>query len=657
MRPLRVRRPAPLLLVSALAVSGCDEETGSSPSRPVIPTGNTDDGESVNRCDTALRLPPAATLPPLRGTFAPDATLDALLRVPADLPYRPGPFAVSASLLADFNGDGRTDLLLNDQRDTAGGQPQPPAAPSRVWIALQQDNGTLGAPARVPGVHRCHLAADLDGDQRLDLVCGLDRGSSAVLWGTAGGYDVARLTELPVPDPPIAVAAWDLDLDGGLDLVLSSFGRRTTVVHARGARRFDDVTARWGVDVQGLTFQAAFLDFDGDGRHDLYFSDDGSGHENRAFRTVQGDRDPDPRFERVRPTEAACDPMGFFGTSNAAAMGVALADLNRDGLPELLLATGPDIPVLARRRAAPFNWVDVRARLTLDQETTTTGTFLVPWSPVLWDMDHDGATDLWVATGDDVGFSMMPNRGDSRLLVYRGGADARFTEVADSLRAGVTGQFAHIQLGDLDHDGDLDVVLGRWSAPPVALRNDLMPAGRHVLLDLRGTVSNPHGLGASVRVGTSPQVFPVGDRWTPWGTAQPTLDLTLPSAPAQDLLLVRWPSGLEQTVRGPITTPRLTVTEPRWLSLSPEGTRLTAGSDETRTVRVDPALLGAREGAAVEIDAADASTPWTGPAARDPNGTWTRTLRAPASPSSVVLRVRVDGVSLPARPRIWVDAR
>jgi hypothetical protein len=62
-------------------------------------------------------------------------------------------------------------------------------------------------------------------------------------------------------------------------------------------------------------------------------------------------------------------------------MGVALGDLNRDGVPELLLATGPDLPVLARRRAAPFNWIDVRARLTLDQETTTTGLFLVPWSP------------------------------------------------------------------------------------------------------------------------------------------------------------------------------------------------------------------------------------------------------------------------------------
>jgi hypothetical protein len=252
---------------------------------------------------------------------------------------------------------------------------------------------------------------------------------------------------------------------------------------------------------------------------------------------------------------------------------------------------------------------------------------------------------------------MMPNRGDSRLLIYRGGADARFTEVADSLRAGITGQFAHIQLGDIDHDGDFDVVLGRWSAPPVALRNDLTPAGRHVLLDLRGTVSNPHGLGASVRVGASPQVFPVGDRWTPWGTAQPTLDLTLPGDPSQDLLLVRWPSGLEQTVRGPITTPRLTVTEPRWLTLSPEGSRISAGGTETRTVRVDPALLGARDGAAVEIDAADANTPWSGPATRGPDGAWTRTLRAPAAPGAVVLRVRVDGAWLPARPRIWVDAR
>lgn len=654
MRRLRVSRLAPLF---ALALIGCDEETGSSPQRPVIPTGDTREGESINRCDTALRLPPAAALPPLRGTFTADPALDALLRAPADLPYRPGPFAVSASLLADFNGDARTDLLLNDQRDTAGGQPQPPAAPSRVWIALQQDNGTLGAPARIPGIHRCHLAADLDGDARIDLVCGLERGNSGVLWGDAGGYDPARATELPVPGPPIAVAAWDLDLDGALDLVLSSFGQRSTVLHGLGARRFDDVTTRWGVDVQGMTFQAAFLDFDGDGRHDLYFSDDGSGHENRAFHTVQGERDPDPRFERVRPTEPACDTAGFFGTSNAAAMGVALGDLNRDGVPELLLATGPDLPVLARRRAAPFNWIDVRARLTLDQETTTTGTFLVPWSPVLWDMDHDGATDLWVATGDDQGFSMMPNRGDSRLLIYRGGADARFTEVADSLRAGITGQFAHIQLGDIDHDGDFDVVLGRWSAPPVALRNDLTPAGRHVLLDLRGTVSNPHGLGASVRVGASPQVFPVGDRWTPWGTAQPTLDLTLPGDPSQDLLLVRWPSGLEQTVRGPITTPRLTVTEPRWLTLSPEGSRISAGGTETRTVRVDPALLGARDGAAVEIDAADANTPWSGPATRGPDGAWTRTLRAPAAPGAVVLRVRVDGAWLPARPRIWVDAR
>lgn len=652
-----------LSVVVALALAGCHGEE----ERPDILDPGSDGGargrpslrdedvaglfgpeETTEACETRLPEAPAREAGALSGGFTRVAAMESSLRAVAAAAYSGRPDSVSATLVADLDGDGRDDLLFNDQRDFCGGAG---SQASTAWLSLRGADGALGAPAALTDLSNCQLAADLDGDGRLDLVCAR-RGANgrAVVWGGDEGLSAARATSIPSPSSVMAVAAWDVDDDGALDLVLSSWGMRSMALRNLGGRRFEDVTERWGVDIEGNTFQVGFFDVDGDGRADLYASDDGDQHQNRALRLVRGDDDVEPRFERVTPTQSACDPEGYFSVSDATAMGFALGDVDGDGGVEVLLATGPFLPLLARRRAPPFNWIDVHQRLGLDQESTTSGSYVVPWTPVFWDMDHDGWLDLWVATGDDFGFSMQPDRGQSRLLVYRGTRGGGFVESSAPLGVTSRGQYGYLQLGDIDDDGDLDVTVGSFGGPPEVYRNDLAGAGRHAVISLRGTVSNPHGLGATLSVGDHPRAYPVGDRWGSWGTAQPVVDVTLPRDPSADSLRVRWPSGCVQTVAGPFTSPRVTVTEPAWLRV--DGGSLHAVGGASVRVTVAPSLLGGGASGDVVIDDVGGGAAWAGPTARGDDGAWTRELTAPSAAAVVTLRVRVGDRALPARPRV-----
>ena len=610
--------------------------------------------EATNPCETRF---PAVSLPmraptPWSGGFVPNAAVEARLAGTPSIPFTGGPDSLSSSLLADLNSDGRTDMVFNDHRDFCGGS-QPTA---RSWILWQDDAGALQAPTSLGDLRNCQLAADLDGDGRVDLVCSSDRGWQ-VRWNGPDGLSEVGQTGLSVPGAVMATTAWDLDDDGALDLVFANWNGPSVVLRNLRGRAFEDVTARWALDASGQAWTAAFVDFDEDGTRELFIPEEGAAHENRAFRDARGAASDEPRLERFRPTEPACDTAGLFATSNEAPMGVALGDIDRNGSPEFILAAGWPLRVLSRRRAAPSNWNDIYSRLGIDRATTTTGNFLVPWSPVLWDMDHDGVLDLWVANGDDQGFAMGMNRGQSATLVYRGRADATFTEVSREVGVDRPGQYCHVQLGDLDHDGDLDVVLGRFGAPALVLENRLAPVGRHTLLSLRGSVSNPEGRGAMVTVSTPAHAYPMGDHFPPWAAPQPEIDLALGADPTTDRLRVRWPSGCTQTVTGPLTTPRQEVSEPAWLTLTPPRYHQPAGTDATVTVTVFPALLGLETmtPARIDIDDVTGAARWMGPVTAAADGSFQRTLRAAATPGSVSLRVTVDGRALPARPRLWFD--
>ncbi len=637
--------PAKSPLVAALALAACA-------GRPVVgDTGvdGTSPGDASARDDGGRGAGPDATMPdagpqrPWRGGFVRDEALSAAFARCFTEPHEGRPRNMTSVLPADLDGDGRDELLYNDNRDMYRSM----GVVGATWLFRRGADGRFMAPERLPeALTQAAAAADLDADGHVDVV--FAGATTMIAWGSAGGLDPARATPAPVDGCRMTFNPMDLDDDGLLDLAVGIWDQPMVVLRNRGNRTFEPVAHAWGVDGSGMTWSIARADLDGDKLDDLYVSNDGDVHVNYVYRALGVGADGEPRFTPILPRSRACEEIEPFGMTRSSPMGVSSADVDLDGRFDLALAIGPQIGIMG--------WSDdVRACWPLELGASTSGSFLVPWSPALWDVDHDLAVDLVVATGDDEGFSMMPNRGQSTLLLYRGAPNGGpLTLIGHAAGLDVEGQFAQVATTDLDLDGDLDLVVGQFGRDGMAFENRVEPNGGHVLLSLRGTVSNPDGRGAivTVRAGPFTRAWPVGDRTSPQVTPPAVVDVPLGDAARADEVRVRWPSGYEQVLRD-VAPGRLTVTEPRWISVEPRV--MPANSNTLVTVTVRPTTSdGALDAAArVEIDAPYHTVRWEGDATRGDDGVWQRSLRAGTTPGSAVVRVRVNGREARVRPRVW----
>ena len=166
-------------------------------------------------------------------------------------------------------GLGVRDPRLRGRTWSSGPTPAPPPSAPRFEL-VQPDlfAATGGQPS---------CWADYDNDGDLDLFVGFKDGLANRLYRNDGGKFVEVAADAGLPDTTdTRAAAWgDPNADGRLDLYVG-FTRRSGLANKLylndGKGRFTDVARDLGIDVKGETRQVSWIDFDNDGRVDLFIA-------------------------------------------------------------------------------------------------------------------------------------------------------------------------------------------------------------------------------------------------------------------------------------------------------------------------------------------------------------------------------------------------
>ena len=510
---------------------------------------------------------------------------------PTSQKYLPETMGGGVALL-DYDNDGRLDIFFTNGallQDPMPKGARPDKRDPRFWNRLfhQKPDGafedvTERAGLRGEGYSMGAAAGDFDGDGLTDIyVTGYGAGALYRNRGDGTFEDVTQKTKAFVPGWSTSAGWFDYDRDGRLDLFVARYmdwdfergslycgspqvraychpdnfkGAAPVLLHQKPDGSFEDVSAKVGVaDPDGKSLGVAFADFDNDGWTDVFVANDNA--RQFLFRNKG-----DGTFEDV----ALLAGVGYDENGKSfSGMGVDAADYDNDGLVDVF------VTALSNETYPLFR---NNGDMTFAYATSSAGVGLVTipysgWGARFADFDDDGLRDIFVAQGHvldtiDKTTGFLAYKQTPLLMRNTGKVFVNISASAGLARALAARGAA---FGDIDNDGDTDVVLAQTDGPAVVLRNN--GTKNHWLgLALAGAGGNRQGLGARVTVTDASgarQVFDVTAAGSYLSSNDPRLIVGLGGKAAVRSVEVRWPDGSRQTLSSPQSDAYQTVREQR----------------------------------------------------------------------------------------------
>lgn len=492
----------------------------------------------------------------------------------------------SGCAFLDIDCDGHLDVFFVNGDYWPGREPPGGRRPACALFRGRGD-GTFvnvseaaGADVTLYGMGASAVDYDGDGDQDL-FVTGVDKN---LLLRNEGGKLADVTKEAGVesgrwhgrdgrsfPEWSTASVWADVDLDGDVDLLVGNYVEWTAsseifttldgVTKAfatpdryrglpcrlhlnRGDGTFEDASERMGLQAHlGKALAIAVWDFDDDGYPDFVVANDT--RPNFLLMNLRG-----REFEEMGLQAG----IAYDETGRArAGMGADVDDYMNAGVPGIAIANFSEEPISLYRWRGDGTFSSEAARAGIAQGTYMGLTFGIRFV----DIDLDGVLDLILANGHiepDVQ-RVFPNQTYRQSpQLFRGTAFGQYEDV--SSRVGEDFRIPRVArgliLGDIDEDGDVDVILSTRQGRPVVFENRRAAEDRNHYLRVRlhGKGPNTDALGARVRLTTSgtTQTRFVRTGSSYLSQSELTLTFGLGRAERVDRLEIRWPAGGEVVV-------------------------------------------------------------------------------------------------------------